>query len=871
MSQEQALSQPEQTISITPMMRQYYEIKSLHEDAILFYRLGDFYEMFNDDAVIASRLLDLTLTTRNKNSDNPVPLCGVPYHSAEGYISKLVACGKKVVVCEQTEDPKQAKGIVRREVTRVVTPGIVLEDESLKARANNYLLGFTLNDKCVTCVLCDVSTGTLEYFVLNHLSELSEEIGRLQIREVFYSEETGRTELLSEFFKNFDLLYNHTVSDLFADFDFATDLILKQFQVSTLTSLGIDADSESVRVLGLLLGYLKENKILTKDLLQQPVLRKSGQFAVVDESSVRNLELFRTMRDDNQQGTLLWHLDFCRTPMGSRKLSEYIRSPLMDVMQIEKRQKAITQFLSEDQRIETVGQALEKVADLERLANRFLIKSASARDAIKLKDSFCELPQVKKGIQEMNCDLILELRDKISDFSELAQRISQILVDEPPLSLKDGGLIRPGVSAELDELREIESSGKGTIAKLEAEEKLKTGISSLKIRYNNVFGYYIEITNTHKDKAPAHYVRKQTLSNAERYITDELKQYESKVLGAGERIKHLEHEIFVELREEISLAASAIKETAQALAVLDVLVAFAEVARKFNYVCPRVVRQAVLTLKGARHPILERMHQGDSFVPNDITLDQKKNIVQIITGPNMAGKSTIMRMTALIAIMAQIGSFVPCDDATVGVCDRIFTRVGAHDHLQKGMSTFMVEMVETARILREATTQSLVLLDEIGRGTSTFDGLSIAWAVAEDLHDRIRARTLFATHYHELCDLAEQKEGVQNFHMSVKEWNGQIIFLRKLKAGGTNRSYGVAVAQMAGLPEDTVLRAREVLKLLELKDLSFQSEMEMKVNGQMSLFQEAEPPVVQKLRDIDVHQLTPIMALQILDELKSMI
>lgn len=857
--------------TITPMMRQYYEIKSQHEDAILFYRLGDFYEMFHDDAVEASRILDLTLTTRNKNSEQPIPLCGVPYHSAEGYISKLIAAGRKVVVCEQTEDPKQAKGIVKREVTRVVTPGIVMEDESLKARSNNFLIGFLTAERKVCCVVCDVSTGNLEYFYLDNYAELGDEISRLQAREVFYPESEAHNEHLKEFFKSYSNLYHHSVSDLFCDADFATDMLLTQYKVASVGNLGLKAKGAEVRILGLLLGYLKDNKLLTPDLLQQPVLRRDGSFAVIDEVSVRNLELFRTLRDDNQQGTLLWHLDSCATPMGSRRLSEFIRSPLMSVDEITQRQDAVADLLTNESQCDDLTIQLQSIADLERLANRFLIKSATPRDAVKLRDSFEALPHLQNTLAQCSSPLMKTLREQIVDFSGISQTIATTLVDEPPLSIKDGGFIRHGVSAELDELREIESSGKGTIAKLEAEEKQKTGISSLKIRYNNVFGYYIEITNTHKDKVPQHYVRKQTLTNAERYITDELKKYESKVLGAGERIKSLELDLFVALRDEVAMQAAAIKSTAQALATLDAVMAFATISKRFNYVRPRVVKQSILNLKGARHPILERLNQGDSFVPNDITLDQRDNIVQIITGPNMAGKSTIMRMTALIVILAQAGCFVPCEQATVGLCDRIFTRVGAHDHLQKGLSTFMVEMVETAKILREATSQSLVLLDEIGRGTSTFDGLSIAWAVAEDLHDRVRARTLFATHYHELCDLAEQKEGVKNCHMSVKEWNGQIIFLRKLKSGGTNRSYGVAVAQMAGLPDETIKRAREVLKLLELKDLSFQSELELNRSGQMSLFQEAEPEVVKRLKEIDVNTLTPVMALQVLDELKQMV
>lgn len=867
-AQTKSLKSKVKSSSVTPMMRQYFEIKSQHEDAILFYRLGDFYEMFNEDAVEASRLLDLTLTTRNKNSEHPIPLCGIPHHAAQGYIGKLVQLGKKVVICEQTEDAKKAKGLVKREVTKVVTPGIVMEDQSLSARVNNFLLCFVYNKPLYHCAVCDVSTGSLEYFTLNSADQLADEIARLQIKEVFYPDAHNGLEELKDFLQVYPSLYHHGVNDLYADAGFAKDLIQDQYQVTALDALGLKAKMPEVQALGLLLGYLKENKILEADLLQQPLGRKSDQFLNIDEASVRNLELFRTLRDDNQQGTLLWHLDHCETSMGSRRLAEFIRTPLMNVSEIEGRLQAVEEILNYKEVSESLKQGLQGVADLERLSNKFVVGSANARDTNGLKDSFLRLPEIQKAVSSCSAPLIQKLGTQIQDFSKLANKIQTTIQEEPGLSIKEGGVIAKGVSPELDELREIESSGKGTIARMESQEKEKTGITSLKIRFNNVFGYYIEVTNTHKDKVPKHYVRKQTLTNAERYITDELKTYESKVLGAEERIKSLEYEIFCQLREEIKGYSVAIKETAVALSYLDVLQSFAVVSEKFDYKKPVVNKGLSLLLKGARHPILERMSVGESFVPNDILLDQKSNTVLIVTGPNMAGKSTIMRMTALITIMGQMGCFVPCDSAEIGLCDRVFTRVGAHDHLQKGMSTFMVEMVETAKILREATAKSLILLDEIGRGTSTFDGLSIAWAVAEDLHDRLRARTLFATHYHELCDLADQKNGVKNFHMSVKEWNGKIIFLRKLKSGGTNRSYGVAVASMAGLPEHTVSRAKEILKLLEIKDMSFQSELVEKSNGQMSLFSEEEHEVVKKIRELEVEQLTPIQALTLLDELK---
>lgn len=865
MSPESALEIAASAKELTPMMRQYFEIKDQYKDAILFYRLGDFYEMFYDDALVASKILDLTLTTRNKNSPDPVPLCGVPHHAAESYIAKLIESGKKVAICEQIEDPKLAKTVVKREVVRVLSPGIVMEESSLPGKANNFLLCLKKVPQGFCAALCDVSTGSLESVFFESAFHVTDEIARMQVREILYPEGDRNVPEFLEIFKNLDVYY-HAVSDLYFDLDHATDFLLNYFHVSTPSALGLEKNDIGIPALGGLLSYLKEIKILADDLLRQPVKRVTGNLLHLDEGTVRNLELFLTVNDQNKVGTLFAHLDHCLTPMGSRQLAQYLRFPLLDVSQINDRLTAVTEFLSSTSALDELRTVLNEIFDLERLANKFVAKIANARDALGLRKSLEILPQVRSVLSQVKNPLIQEILTSVFDFSNLVQNISMIIVEEPPLSLKEGGLVCSGFSAELDELRGIEKNGKNTIAQMEAQEKLRTGISSLKIRYNHVFGYYIEITNTHKEKAPANYIRKQTLSNAERYITEELKQYESKVLGASERIKQLEYEIFVNLRDQIQRECARIKETAIALAVLDVLQSFAYLARKHHYVKPEISKAPVLELKSAKHPILAEL--TSSFIPNDVVLDGKRQQVLIITGPNMAGKSTVMRTAALVVIMAQMGCYVPCESAIVGICDRVFTRVGAHDYLQKGMSTFMVEMVETAKILREATGKSLILLDEIGRGTSTFDGLSIAWAVAEDIHDRLFARTLFATHYHELCDLAEQKNGIQNFHMSVKEWNDEIIFLRKLKSGGTNRSYGVAVARMAGLALGTIKRAREILKLLELKDISFKSDLDKEHSNQISLFAQADSAVAQKIRDIDVDQMTPLQALQFLSELK---
>jgi DNA mismatch repair protein MutS len=854
----------------TPMMRQYWDIKSQHPDAILFYRLGDFYEMFYEDAVEASQILGLTLTTRNKNQPNPIPLCGVPYHAADTYLAKLMAQGKKVVICEQVEDPKLAKGLVKREVTRILSPGLVTDEKVLSARMANFLFCVQPVGESFFCALCDVSTGTVDYFSVSDGERLHDEILRPDVREVIYPESCRDNPHVMKILTLKNGLFHHAVSDLYFDLAFATDLLTKTYKVTGLESLGLSDQKGVSGTLGGILGYLQETKVLDVGLLRQPLERRIASHLVMDETSVRNLELFHTLRDHDQTGTLLWHLDQCVTAMGSRKLAEWLRLPLLDTEVLKARLDAVQEFLSGEGLRQTLTVELGAVADLERVGNKFILKSANARDAVALKDSFRVLPQIQNILAASDSPLIQDLRRALADFRLLAQKIQEMIVDEPPLSTKDGGLIRVGLSPELDELRAISQNGKGFIAQMEAKEKATTGIGSLKIRYNGIFGYYIEVTHTHQDKVPSYYIRKQTLTHAERYITDELKDYESKVLGAEERIRILEQQIFSDLRETIALCCDDIKKTAESLAQLDVLCAFAGLAQKFGYTRPQLTTDCLLHLKGAKHPVLERLNVGTHFVPNDVFLDGSQNRLLVITGPNMAGKSTLMRMTALIVIMAQVGSFVPCESATMGLCDRVFTRVGAHDHLQKGLSTFMVEMVETAKILREATAKSLVLLDEIGRGTSTFDGLSIAWAVTEDLHDRIGARTLFATHYHELCDLAEHKKGIKNYHMSVQEWNGEIIFLRRLKSGGTNRSYGVTVASMAGLPPSTIQRAREILKLLEVKDLSFQSDLDAKDSGQISLFGETESALTQELKLLDVNAITPIEALNVLMHLKSL-
>lgn len=858
--------------TLTPMMRQYLEIKSQHQDAIVFYRLGDFYEMFFEDAITASQILELTLTSRNKNSDNPVPMCGVPHHASEGYIAKLVRKGKKVVICDQVEDAALAKGLVKRDITRVITPGTVLEDHSLIAKTHNYIAALTQNTDGFCLVLSDVSTGHLEYTTALTLPALKDELTRLPVREVIYPEHLRTHQGLKSLWDDLPGLYQQAQSDLHFDADFAQNKIVVYYNVATVATLGL-IDISACQAIGGLLSYLEDSKVLKPALLAQPVQRLNGDCLILDDNALQHLEIFDTMSNDQNVGSFLWHMDQCQTNMGSRCLSDMIRKPLVTAAEIENRYNAIQTFLDVPQIFENLRNALGQVYDIERIVNRFITNKANARDAVALKDSLESLETLKTHLQTVQDPLVQNIKADFQDFSLIKKKIERTLVAEPPLQLKESGLIQDGVNAELDELRAIEKNGKTTILQMEAREKERTGISSLKIRYNNVFGYYIEITNTHKDKAPADYTRKQTLSNAERFITEELKTYEAKVLGASDRIKTLEYEIFMRLRDDIITRGTELKAMASAIGLLDAILSLTHVAKTYKYVKPKLTHETFLELSGARHPIIENMLKGESFVPNDITLDATGISQLIITGPNMAGKSTLMRMTALIVLMAQMGSFVPCDAATIGLCDRIFTRVGAHDSLQKGLSTFMVEMVETAKILREATPKSLVILDEVGRGTSTFDGLSIAWAISEDLHDRLKARTLFATHYHELCDLAGIKRGIANAHMQVKEYKDQVLFLRKLMTGGTNRSLGIAVAQMAGLPLSVIKRAKDILKLLEQKDLSFQSDVGETTTAQPGLFQNDKPTpsenatlqaIIDGLKNLDLNQTTPLEAIGIL-------
>ncbi len=867
----------------TPLMRQYLEIKSQYQDAILFFRLGDFYEMFMEDAVTASRILGITLTSRNKGEEDSVPLCGIPFHSSQGYLAKLVSAGYKVAICEQVEDPKTAKGIVKREVVRVVTPGLVTDTDILDPKTNNYLLGVVQGETGFGIAHVDITTGQFRTTEVESLEEIKSEIASLRPQElVFCDDEAGR-----ELQKKLSSLCVDLCINMLPDWVFQADhsfqLLCSFFNVAGMQSFGCDNLLAAQSAAGAVLYYLQQTQKEELRHLRPLQTYHIRNYMLLDDSTRRNLELTATMQDGKKRGSLLGVLDRTVTAMGGRTLRQWIHYPLVDAQQINFRLNAVAELVDNSLPRLDLRDALDGVYDLERLNSKISMASANAKDLSALRASLQKLPQVDDLLDSLSCPMIAELRQQIDLLPELVELLETAIVDDPPFVLRDGGLIRDGYSAELDELRTISREGKGWIAALEQQERERTGIPSLKIKFNKIFGYFIEVTNRNLDRIPEDYQRKQTLANAERYITPGLKDYETKVLGAEERLVELEYDLFQQVRLQVAEQGARIQRTAEALAVIDVLTALADLAHDRNYVRPLIDTSGVLSIEAGRHPVVEGMPLKEAFVPNDVELDTEKNQLLIITGPNMAGKSTFMRQVALIALMAQIGSFVPAEKARVGVVDRIFTRVGASDNLARGESTFMVEMNETANILRHATKNSLIVLDEIGRGTSTYDGVSIAWAVAEYLHDnnKVAAKTLFATHYHELTDLALTRERVKNYNVAVKEWNDQIIFLRKILSGGASRSYGIQVGRLAGLPEPVIERAKEILKNLEAGEFTrpgvprlgqSKSRPQKKPEQQMALFQtQGNDQIRDRLEQVDLSTTTPIEALNILDELKRLL
>ncbi len=857
-------------MNLTPAMKQYVEIKEKHNDCILFFRMGDFYEMFFDDAVTASRVLEITLTSRNKGKEDSIPLCGIPYHAASSYIAKLIDKGFKVAICEQVEDPKKAKGIVKREVVRVVTPGLVVDAENLQAKENNYLAGFSIRDGILGLAFIDISTGEFRVTESSNREFFLNEIAGLDFREIVAEENLKETHFLKAFSGR---IVNYLPFDYFAH-DAALAALQEYFSEDVLTEIDVEGHPAMTEAAGAVLRYVTETQKDRLVHINSINWYDTAGYLVLDDIVRKNLELFTTISDNKKAGSLFNVLDETVTAMGGRRLRWWFSYPLVDPEKIKERLMAVSEIKDRHLLRDDLRKAFSDVYDLERLGSRISMKVANGRDLIALMTSLKVLPGIRKLISDADSPLISSIYEGLDEMEEIAFLIENSIVSDPPLIIRDGGIIKEGYDSELDELISLTRDGKRWIASLEQKERKRTGINSLRVGYNSVFGYYIEVTKTNASLVPDDYIRKQTLVNAERYINQELKGYEYTVLNAEDKKKEREYDLFVKIRDQVSKEIRRIQKTASLLADIDAVVSLAEVAEKYNYCCPRVDDQDIIEIKDGRHPVVERMISSEGFVPNDTCLDCEKSRFLIITGPNMAGKSTYIRQTALIVLMAQMGGFVPASEARIGVVDKIFTRVGATDSLARGESTFMVEMNEVAHILKNATKKSLILLDEVGRGTSTFDGLSIAWAVAEYIHDSnyIGARTLFATHYHQLTDIALTGEGVKNFHVAVKEWGEKIIFLRKIVAGGTSRSYGIQVARLAGVPEEVILRARAVLGNLEKGELDevgmpkIAPGKDKDKKGQLNLFMDDEDHILNEIRGLDVVNMTPMEALHIINE-----
>ncbi len=867
---------------VTPMLKQYLSIKDKHPDAILFYRMGDFYEMFFEDAKIASRLLDITLTSRNKKDDTPIPMCGVPYRAAQAYIAKMIEGGHKVAVCDQVEDPVAAKGLVKREVVRVITPGTIIEDALLNPKINNYIIAAVQNDEKVGIASLDISTGTFRCTESEKATAL-EEIQRIAPSEIIIPE-SARISPLTLAIKN--NLLTETLQTFLKDNVFqyhsAYHRLLDRFNTQSLDGFGCQQFSVGVAAAGALLFYIEDtqkNKTAHITRLETYFL---SHYLFIDDLSCRNLELFRNLQTGSKKGSLLNVIDRTLTPMGGRLLNSWLRYPLKDENEIMLRSDAVEEAINNSRVCIPLRKTLKAVYDLERLTSRITMGHGNARDLVALKSSLMRLPEIRSAVATFKSAFFhnntkSEFKKSINQLTELAATIDAAIRDNPPTKTNEGGIIKSGYNAELDEIIKISRDGKGCLARLEAEEKKATGIQALKVKHNKVFGYYIEIPKTRLESVPAHYLRKQTLVNAERFITDQLKAFEIKVLGAEEQRAVLEYTIFAEIKDQVACHNEQLRQAACFLARSDCVLGLATVADENNYSRPEINSQGRISIRDGRHPVIEKMITGERFVPNDIVLDNHENQILVITGPNMAGKSTILRQMALTVLMAQMGSFVPAAHVSLSLTDRIFTRVGALDNLSQGQSTFLVEMQETANILNNATEQSLIILDEIGRGTSTFDGLSLAWAVAEYLHDfkQKGVKTLFATHYHELTELAQSKPRVKNYNIAVKEWNDELIFLRKLVQGGTNRSYGIQVARLAGIPVEVIQRAQKILTTIENREQGPQASLvceAVETDGfvQLSLFRKPETIIIENLQKMDMVRMMPIDALTLLNELHEM-
>lgn len=873
---------------LTPMMQKYVETKQEYKDCILFYRLGDFYEMFFEDALTASKELEITLTGKDCGLEERAPMCGIPYHAVDTYLNRLVSKGYKVAICEQVEDPKMAKGLVKREVVRIVTPGTNLNTQALDATKNNYLM-------CVVCVenqyglsIADITTGDFFVTEVDTDRKLMDEITKFSPSEIICNDSFYVSSIDIEDLKNRLGIAVYSLEAWYFDDDLCKRALKDHFQVNSLEGLGISDYNCGVIASGAMLQYLTETQKTSLANLTHLTPYVTGRYMIIDSSTRRNLELCETLREKQKRGSLLWVLDKTKTAMGARMLRSFIEQPLIDKQEIEGRLQAVEELTENAIAREEIREYLNPVYDLERLISKISYQSASPRDLISFKNSLAMIPPIKYIMKGFEAPLLKEIEADIDELEDICSLIGKSIVDEPPLTIKEGGIIREGYHEEIDKLRNAKTEGKNWLAQLEAEEREKTGIKSMKVKFNKVFGYYLEVTNSFKDKVPDYYTRKQTLTNAERYITPKLKELEDMILGAEDKLFAMEYDMFAEIRDIIAKEVLRIQTTAKALAGIDVFSSMALVAERSHYVRPSINEKGLIDIKNGRHPVVEKMISNDMFIANDTFLDNGKNRISIITGPNMAGKSTYMRQTALIVLMAQIGCFVPASSAKIGIVDRIFTRVGASDDLASGQSTFMVEMTEVANILRNATSNSLLVLDEIGRGTSTFDGLSIAWAVVEHISNPklLGAKTLFATHYHELTELEGKLDNVNNYCIAVKEKGDDIVFLRKIVKGGADKSYGIQVAKLAGVPESVISRAKELVEELSDADITIKAREVEAVGGgsrkarpkkydQLDLEQITlsatvnETDIIQEIKEIEIGTMTPVDALNTLYRLQN--
>ena len=869
---------------LTPMMEQYFEIKNKYKDCILFYRLGDFYEMFYDDALVASKELEITLTGKNCGQEERAPMCGVPFHSCEPYISKLVERGYRVAICEQVEDPKAAKGIVKRDVIRVVTPGTNTMSQSLDESRNNYIMSVFCENDSFGVAVCDLSTGEFRTTQVEHQDALFDEMNKFEPSEIICNDAFCICGMDFDFIREKIGAVITPVESYFFEMDHCEKMIREQYHLINLEGIGLADYPFGVIASGGLLQYLHETQKTSLSNLMELIPYSTQNYMVLDSSTRRNLELCETLREKSKKGSLLWVLDKTKTAMGARMLRKMVEQPLIHKKSIMDRLDAVEMLKENVMAREELREYMNSIYDLERLTMKISYRSANPRDLISFKTSIQYLPYIKAILEQFSKGLLAKMAEDLDPLEDLYELLDQSIEEDPPIPIKEGGIIKDGFSEEVDHLKKAKTEGKSWLAELEEREREKTGIKNLRVRFNKVFGYYIEVTNSYKDLVPDYYIRRQTLANAERYITEELEELARTILGAEDKLCALEYELYVDIREKLAAQMDRIQKTAHVIAWVDAFASLALTAEQNGYVRPTINQKGTIDIKEGRHPVVEKMMRGDLFVSNDTLLDHKKNRVNIITGPNMAGKSTYMRQTALIVLMAQIGSFVPAKSASIGLVDRIFTRVGASDDLASGQSTFMVEMSEVANILRNATKDSLLILDEIGRGTSTFDGLSIAWAVVEYISGSALsgAKTLFATHYHELTELEGKLPGVNNYCIAVQEKGDNIIFLRKIIKGSADKSYGIQVAKLAGVPDPVIERAKEIAQELEQSDITSNTKNLRRKKEteeepvQLSLFdtmgimpvEMKESPVEAELKQADLGNMTPIQALNYLYELQ---